>query len=53
MVVGTHFIVIVGFMMGVRGLFIGENLADGVLEKAGFCFHWVCFGQGASGKRMW
>jgi len=22
----------------------GENLADGVREKTGFCFYWVCFG---------
>jgi len=26
-VVGTHFSVIVGFTMGVRSLFMGENLA--------------------------
>jgi len=36
--VGTHFTVIVGFMMGVRGLFMGENLINGVQKKAGFCF---------------
>ena len=42
-----------GLYDGVGGLFIGENLADGVLEKVGFHFHWVCFGQGALGKRMW
>jgi len=53
MAVGTHFTVIVGFTMGVRGLFMEENLANGVLEKAWFCFHWVCFGQGALEKRMW
>ena len=52
-VVGTHLTVIVGFMMGVGGLFMGENLADGVWEKVGFCFCCVCFGQGVSGKRMW
>jgi len=40
-------------MMGVRGLFRGKNLADGVWEREGFCFHWVSFGQGASRKRMW
>jgi len=50
--VGTHFTVIVGFTMGVRGLFMGDNLANGVWEKVGFCFCWVCFGQGASEKRL-
>jgi len=49
---GTHFTVIVGFMMGVRGLFMGKNLADGVREKVGFCFHCICFRQKALGKRM-
>ena len=44
---------IVGFMMGVEDLFMGENLADGVREKVWFCFYWVCFGQEASEKRMW
>jgi len=29
-VVGTHFTVIVGFTIGVGGLFMGENLAGGV-----------------------
>ena len=50
---GTHFMVIVGFTMSVRGLFMGENLADGVQEKAGFCFHCICFGHGVSGNKMW
>ena len=53
LVVGACFTVIVGFTMGVRDLFMEENLADGVQERAGFCFHWVCFGRRASGKRMW
>ena len=42
-----------GFHDGGQGLFMGENLTDGVRERAEFCFHWVCFGQGALGKRMW
>ena len=51
--VGIHFIVIVGFMMGVGGLFIEENLADRVREKAGFCFCCICFGWGALRNKMW
>ena len=51
--VGTHFAMKVGFMIGVGGLFMGENLADGVQEKVGFCFCCICFGRGASGNRMW
>ena len=51
--VDTHFMVIVGFTMGIRGLFIGDNLTDRIWEKAGFCFHWVCFGWEASENRMW
>ena len=35
MIVGTRFMVIEGFTMGVGGLFMGENLANGVWEKAG------------------
>ena len=39
MAVGTHFTAIVGFMMGVGGLFMGENLANGVLFSLGL--FWV------------
>ena len=49
----THFAVKVGFIMGVRGLFMGEKLANGVQEKAGFCFCCICFGQWASENKMW
>jgi len=52
-VVGTCFMVIVGFMMGVRGLFMRANLTDGFQEKAGFCFRCICFGRGVSGNKMW
>jgi len=34
--------VIEGFTMGVGGLFMGENLGDGVWKKAGAGFRWVC-----------
>jgi len=53
MVVGIHFKVIVGYTMRVGGLFMEENLAERIQEKARFCFHWVCFGRGASGNKMW
>ena len=46
--VGPHFTVIMGFTIGVGGLFMEENLTDVVQEKAGFCF-----GQEALGNRMW
>jgi len=39
--------------MGVGGLFIGENLADGVSEKVGAGFHWICLRGEALGNRMW
>jgi len=51
--VGTRLAVKVGFTMGVGGLFMRENLTDGVREKAGFCFCCICFGQGVSGNKMW
>jgi len=39
--------------MGVGGLFIGENLADGVSEKAGAGFHQIFLRGEALGNRMW
>ena len=53
MIVGTRFMVIEGFTMGVGGLFMGENLADRVWEKVGAGFCQVCVGRAALGNRMW
>ena len=53
MIVGTRFMVIEGFTMGVGGLFMGENLAGGVWEKAGAGFRRVCVGRAVLGNRIW
>jgi len=53
MAVRTHFMVIDGFIMEVGGLFIGDNLADRVQEKAGMGFHQVWFEKVAWGNRIW
>jgi len=51
--VGVRFTVIEDFTMGVGGLFIGENLADGVSEKAEAGFHWIFLRGEALENRMW
>jgi len=53
MIVGTHFMVIEGFTMGVGDLFMEENLAGGVWEKAGAGFRQVCVGRAVLGNRIW
>jgi len=53
LVVGVRFTVIEDFTMGVGGLFIEENLADGVSEKAGAGFRQICLRGEALGNRMW
>jgi len=53
MIVGTHFMVIEGFTMGVGSLFMEENLAGGVWEKAGVGFRRVCVGRAVLGNRIW